>query len=158
VILDATGAETLLGRGDMLFLSPEAGSPVRVQGAYLSDLEIERLVDYWQEEAAGDEAPITVFPPWEDMIGREERLDEEDEVLEKAIELVKRTGRASASMLQRRLRLGYPRAARLMDELESLGVIGRPQSGGRTREVLTPRDEGVEGAGAGDEEGDEVEE
>lgn len=141
VILDTTGAETLLGRGDMLFLSPEAGTPVRVQGAYVSDLEIERVVEYWQEEAAEVEAPITVFPPWEDSIGREERLEEEDEVLEKAIELVKRTGQASASMLQRRLRLGYPRAARLMDELEALGVIGRPQAGGRTREVLTPRDE-----------------
>jgi S-DNA-T family DNA segregation ATPase FtsK/SpoIIIE len=141
VILDTTGAETLLGRGDMLFLSPEAGSPVRVQGAYVSDLEIERLIDYWQEEGAEDEAPISVFPPWEDMIGREGRLQEEDEVLERAIQLVKRTGQASASMLQRRLRLGYPRAARLMDELESLGLIGRPQSGGRTREVLRPREE-----------------
>jgi S-DNA-T family DNA segregation ATPase FtsK/SpoIIIE len=141
VILDTTGAETLLGRGDMLFLSPEAGSPVRVQGAYASDLEIERVVEYWQEEAAEVEAPITVFPPWEDMIGKEERLEEEDEVLERAIELVKRTGQASASMLQRRLRLGYPRAARLMDELEALGVIGRPQAGGRTREVLTPQGE-----------------
>jgi S-DNA-T family DNA segregation ATPase FtsK/SpoIIIE len=141
VILDTTGAETLLGRGDMLFLSPEAGSPVRVQGAYASDLEIERVVEYWQEEAAEAEAPITVFPPWEDMIGKEERLEEEDEVLERAIELVKRTGQASASMLQRRLRLGYPRAARLMDELEALGVIGRPQAGGRTREVLTPQGE-----------------
>jgi S-DNA-T family DNA segregation ATPase FtsK/SpoIIIE len=75
------------------------------------------------------------------MIGREGRLQEEDEVLERAIQLVKRTGQASASMLQRRLRLGYPRAARLMDELESLGLIGRPQSGGRTREVLRPREE-----------------
>ena len=144
VILDTTGAETLLGRGDMLFLSREAGSPVRVQGAYVSDLEIERLIDYWQKETAEVEAPISVFPPWEDMIGREERLQEEDEVLERAIELVKRTGQASASMLQRRLRLGYPRAARLMDELEELGVIGRPQSGGRTREVLAPRQEGEE--------------
>jgi S-DNA-T family DNA segregation ATPase FtsK/SpoIIIE len=113
-----------------------------VQGAYASDLEIERVVEYWQEEAAEVEAPITVFPPWEDMIGKEERLEEEDEVLERAIELVKRTGQASASMLQRRLRLGYPRAARLMDELEALGVIGRPQAGGRTREVLTPQGEG----------------
>jgi S-DNA-T family DNA segregation ATPase FtsK/SpoIIIE len=157
VILDTTGAETLLGRGDMLFLSPEAGSPVRVQGAYVSDLEIERLVDYWQGETAADETPISVFPPWEDLIGREERLNEEDEVLEKAIELVKRTGRASASMLQRRLRLGYPRAARLMDELEALGVIGRPQSGGRTREVLTPREEGEDEAEP-DESGEEEEE
>jgi S-DNA-T family DNA segregation ATPase FtsK/SpoIIIE len=153
VILDTTGAETLLGRGDMLFLSPEAGSPVRVQGAYASDLEIERVVEYWQEEAAEVEAPITVFPPWEDMIGKEERLEEEDEVLERAIELVKRTGQASASMLQRRLRLGYPRAARLMDELEALGVIGRPQAGGRTREVLTPQGEG-EGEQPDDDEED----
>jgi S-DNA-T family DNA segregation ATPase FtsK/SpoIIIE len=143
VILDTTGAETLLGRGDMLFLSPEAGSPVRVQGAYVSDVEIERLVEYWRQQGSEEVAAAPAVPraPWEDMLSRQRELDEEDEVLQRAIELVKRTGHASASMLQRRLRLGYPRAARLMDELEAMGLIGRAQSGGRTREVLVEGDD-----------------
>jgi S-DNA-T family DNA segregation ATPase FtsK/SpoIIIE len=136
VILDGPGAETLLGRGDMLFISPEAGTPVRVQGAYVSDVEIERLVEYWQAEMADVEEAEPKRAPWEELLTRRQEADEKDEILEQAIELVKRTGQASASMLQRRLRLGYPRAARLMDQLEDLGVIGRAQSGGRTREVL----------------------
>ncbi len=136
VILDTTGAETLLGRGDMLFLSPEASSPVRVQGAFVSDLEIERLIDHWQEQAPA-EGPVSLArAPWDDVLRLEKDAEEKDDILEQAIALVKRTGYASASMLQRRLRLGYPRAARLMDQLEELGVIGRAQTGGRTREVL----------------------
>jgi S-DNA-T family DNA segregation ATPase FtsK/SpoIIIE len=79
--------------------------------------------------------------PWNDLLARQEALEDHDEIIERAVELVRSTGSASASMLQRRLRIGYPRAARLMDELEDLGVIGRPQSGGRTREVLIGKDE-----------------
>jgi S-DNA-T family DNA segregation ATPase FtsK/SpoIIIE len=75
-------------------------------------------------------------PPWEELLLREAVLEDRDEILEEAIDLVKRRGEASASMLQRALRVGYPRAARLMDELEELGVVGRAQGGGRTREVL----------------------
>ena len=145
VILDGPGAETLLGRGDMLFLSPEAGVPVRIQGAFVSDLEIERLVEYWRGVTAEAEAELEheapARAPWEELLGRQQELEEQDEILERAIELVKRTGNASASMLQRRLRLGYPRAARLMDELEEMGIIGRAQSGGRTREVLVDRED-----------------
>ncbi len=141
VILDTTGAETLLGRGDMLFLSPEAGTPVRVQGAFVSDLEIERLVDYWQEQSPAEKPASLVRAPWEDLLRLEKEAEEKDDVLEQAIALVRRTGYASASMLQRRLRLGYPRAARLMDQLEELGIIGRAQSGGRTREVLLRENE-----------------
>jgi S-DNA-T family DNA segregation ATPase FtsK/SpoIIIE len=140
VILDTVGAETLLGRGDMLFLSPEAGSPARLQGVSVSDHEIERLIKYWRKEIDGtfeDEDPI----PWEEMIAKQAAMEDHDEILEEAIELVRQRGEASASLLQRGLRVGYPRAARLMDELEEIGVVGRAQSGGRTREVLIGEDE-----------------
>jgi S-DNA-T family DNA segregation ATPase FtsK/SpoIIIE len=141
VILDMPGAESLLGRGDMLFLSAEASTPVRLQGAYVSDLEIERLIKYWQTVADREGWETGGPAPWNDLLARQEALEEHDEIIERAIKLVQSTGTASASMLQRRLRIGYPRAARLMDELEDLGVIGRPQSGGRTREVLIDKDE-----------------
>jgi len=142
VILDGAGAETLLGKGDMLYLSPESGSPVRLQGVYVGDAEVERLVEYWKEasapaEPATDEAEVeSQEPPWEDLMRHTEGGDNQDEVLDQAVALVRKSGFASASMLQRRLRIGYPRAARLMDELEEMGVVGRSQSGGKTREVL----------------------
>jgi S-DNA-T family DNA segregation ATPase FtsK/SpoIIIE len=146
VILDGPGAETLLGKGDMLYVSPEAGTPVRLQGAFVGDAEVQRLVEYWQETAEPEALEEEGGPseaPWEELIARAETGDEQDEVLEQAIALVRKSGFASASMLQRRLRIGYPRAARLMDELEELGVVGRSQSGGRLREVLL-REEEVE--------------
>jgi len=139
VILDTTGAETLLGKGDMLYVSPEASAPTRVQGAYVDDEEIERMVAYWQAEHVVE--PEARRAPWEDMLVRQEAMGDQDEILEQAVELVKQTGFASASMLQRRLRIGYPRAARLMDELEELGVVGRSQTGGKTREVLVGQDD-----------------
>ena len=131
VVLDSPGAETLLGKGDMLFLAPEVAAPVRLQGVLVDDQEIARVVDTWKNQPAEREPA-----PWEDFLVRQEVLEDRDEILEQAIELVSRVGEASASMLQRRLRIGYPRAARLLDELEELGVVGRPQAGGRTREVL----------------------
>jgi len=141
VILDTQGAETLLGRGDMLYLSPEGATPVRLQGVFVSDREIEALVGFWRQAAEVEPGEALESAPWEDMLERREALQDRDEILERAIELVKQSGQASASMLQRRLRVGYPRAARLMDELEELGVIGRPQTGGRTREVLIGKDD-----------------
>jgi S-DNA-T family DNA segregation ATPase FtsK/SpoIIIE len=153
VILDSTGAETLLGKGDMLYVSPEASAPVRIQGAFVDDAEIERLVAYWQEQHAVE--PEDRRAPWEEMLVRQEAMGDQDEILEQAIALVRQTGFASASMLQRRLRIGYPRAARLMDELEELGVVGRSQSGGRTREVLVGEDDEGEDGDAGDEDDDE---
>jgi S-DNA-T family DNA segregation ATPase FtsK/SpoIIIE len=141
VILDMQGAETLLGRGDMLFLSAEAAVPIRLQGAYVSDLEIERLIKYWKTVLDTDEGETPEPSPWDELLARQETLEELDEIIERAVDLVRSSGKASASMLQRRLRIGYPRAARLMDELEELGVIGRPQSGGRTREVLIDKDD-----------------
>ncbi len=135
VILDLPGADTLLGKGDMLYLAAEAGVPVRLQGALVTDQEIERLIKYWEREMQ-DQEPAPETPPWEDLLARQAAVGDRDEILEAAIELVKERGEASASLLQRALRVGYPRAARLMDELEELGVVGRAQSGGRTREVL----------------------
>ncbi|MEW6503436.1 MAG: DNA translocase FtsK [Chloroflexota bacterium] len=136
VILDVNGAESLLGRGDMLFLNPEAGTPLRAQGVLLQDQEIERVIAFWQERLT-DQMPQTA--PWEDLVNQDE---EGDDLIEKAIELVRRTQRASASLLQRRLRIGFPRAARLLDELEERGIVGPAQGGGKDREVLIdPLDE-----------------
>lgn len=135
VILDSSGAEALLGKGDMLYLAPEAAAPVRLQGVFVSDKEVEGLIDAWRVDRDLDRSA-----PWEEFLARREALEEQDEVLQSAIELVRETGEASASLLQRRLRIGYPRAARLIDELEELGVIGGAQSGGRTREVLIDPD------------------
>lgn len=148
VILDTPGAETLLGKGDMLFLAPEASAPVRIQGVFVSDQEVARLIQYWQESTRQQEEDE---PPWEEHLIRQEVLEEHDDMIQQAIQVVTEEGEASASLLQRRLRVGYPRAARLMDELEELGVVGRPQSGGKTREVLITEqddpfdeDEGIE--------------
>jgi S-DNA-T family DNA segregation ATPase FtsK/SpoIIIE len=139
VVLDSSGAESLLGRGDMLFLPPEAGTPIRAQGVMITDQEIEHVITFWQEPFPQiDEQP----PPWESMLEEETLLAEKDDLIEEAIEIVRETQRASASMLQRRLRVGYPRAARLMDELEELGIVGPAQGGGRERDVLIgPEDE-----------------
>lgn len=133
VILDSTGAESLLGKGDMLFIPPEAPAPVRSQGVMVSDPEVERVITFWQK-AIQQEEPEP--PPWEETLAQEAVLAEKDDLIESAIEVVRETQRASASLLQRRLRIGYPRAARLVDELEQLGVVGPAQGSGREREVL----------------------
>jgi S-DNA-T family DNA segregation ATPase FtsK/SpoIIIE len=139
VILDTNGAETLLGRGDMLFLSPEVGLPQRAQGVMVSDHEIEKVISYWQQTLAGKEPEEA---PWEEMMSVSE--ENSDELVEKAVALVKRTQRASASWLQRQLRIGYPRAARLLDQLEEMGVVGPSTGGGRDREVLLGPDDSDE--------------
>ncbi|MFN2119855.1 MAG: DNA translocase FtsK [Anaerolineales bacterium] len=132
VVLDMTGAETLLGRGDMLFLNPEVGNPLRAQGALVTDMEIERLIDFWQKSS---DLPAEQAPPWEKLLAEADQ-NEDESLLEQATSLVRASGRASASLLQRRLRIGYPRAARLLDQLEEAGVVGPSQGGGREREVL----------------------
>jgi len=132
VILDTTGAETLLGRGDMLFLNPEVGNPLRAQGVMVTDQEIEKLITHWQKAS---DLPLDDEPPWEKVL-QEAAEDGEDDLLEEAISLVQNTQRASASLLQRRLRIGYPRAARLLDQLEEMGIVGPSQGGGRERDVL----------------------
>jgi S-DNA-T family DNA segregation ATPase FtsK/SpoIIIE len=137
VILDLPGAETLLGRGDMLFLNPEVGNPVRAQGVIVTDQEVERVIAHWQKTIPEKD----VRPPWESMLSEEEAENSDDVLVEQAITLLKKEQRASASMLQRRLRIGYPRAARLLDQLEEMGVVGPSMGGGRDREVLVEPDE-----------------
>jgi S-DNA-T family DNA segregation ATPase FtsK/SpoIIIE len=137
VILDANGAENLLGRGDMLFLNPEVGTPIRAQGVMITDMEIERLIAHWQKSVE----TTTEAPPWEKLLIEPEE-NEDESLIEKAVSIVRQSQRASASLLQRRLRIGYPRAARLLDQLEERGVVGPSQGGGKEREVLLgPLDE-----------------
>jgi DNA segregation ATPase FtsK/SpoIIIE, S-DNA-T family len=131
VILDTTGADSLLGRGDMLFLNPEVGNPIRAQGVWITDQEIEKIIAHWQKVTTYSEE----LAPWEKLLTEPDE-NEDDGLVEQAISIVKSTQRASASLLQRRLRVGYPRAARLLDQLEDLGVVGPSQGGGRERDVL----------------------
>ncbi|MBI4731771.1 MAG: hypothetical protein HY781_06530 [Chloroflexi bacterium] len=142
VILDLPGAETLLGRGDMLFLNPEVGNPIRAQGVIVTDQEIERLIAHWQKTVPQKDVP----PPWETMVSAVDDKTGDDVLIERAITLLKKERRASASMLQRRLNIGYPRAARLLDQLEETGVVGPSAGGGRDREVLLEPDEDENGA------------
>jgi DNA segregation ATPase FtsK/SpoIIIE, S-DNA-T family len=137
VILDLPGAETLLGRGDMLFLNPEVGSPVRAQGVLVTDQEIERVISHWQKTVPQKD----IRAPWESMLSDSVEEGSDDILIEQAITVLKKERRASASMLQRRLRIGYPRAARLLDQLEESGIVGPSMGGGRDREVLLEPDE-----------------
>ena len=131
VILDTTGAENLLGRGDMLFLNPEVGNPIRAQGVMITDMEIERLVSHWQKSVG----VTSEAPPWEKLLTEPDE-NEDQGLIEQAVSIVRQSQRASASLLQRRLRIGYPRAARLLDQLEEMGVVGPSQGGGKERDVL----------------------
>ncbi len=143
VILDTTGADSLLGRGDMLFLNPEVGNPIRAQGVYVTDMEIERVIAHWQKnvDASTDAAP------WEKLLVEPEE-NEDEGLIEQAVSIVRSSQRASASLLQRRLRIGYPRAARLLDQLEEMGVVGPSLGGGKERDVLvSPDDEEEAGKG-----------
>jgi DNA segregation ATPase FtsK/SpoIIIE, S-DNA-T family len=183
VILDMNGAEQLLGRGDMLYQPRDAGKPARVQGTYVSDAEVERIVGFWQkaqqaeppkgqgpgsraqeagtrsqgggkleaetnqnadgqraaprtahpEAQAPDAEPDMAFRPPAEFLSN----DEQDALLPQAIEVVKQHRRASASLLQRRMRIGYSKAAQLIDLLEQQGYVG-PAEEGRSREVLDP--------------------
>lgn len=143
IILDVHGAEKLIGRGDMLFLPPGSAEPIRLHGAYISDEEVERLVG-WARRQGPREGSVE-FP-------EEREVGELDPLFEKAARLVILQGQASTSMLQRRLKVGYARAGRLMDQLEAAGVVGPPVEGGRTREVLVGK-EFLEGLGRKDEGG-----
>ncbi|MFZ5646782.1 MAG: DNA translocase FtsK 4TM domain-containing protein [Bacillota bacterium] len=122
-ILDMGGAEKLLGRGDMLFFPVGAAKPVRVQGAYLSDQEVESLVTYLKEQAQPvyDEQVLTA-PPAEE--GKNDPEDDHDELLAQAVKIFIESGTASISLLQRRLHIGYARAARLVDIMERRGIVG----------------------------------
>ena len=139
-ILDANGAEQLLGRGDMLFLAPGTGRITRIHGAYVSEAEIRRVVDF--VKAQGKPRYVDLLPTTgsTEMGEGSGGLGERDDLYEKAVELVVTSGAASASLIQRRLRVGYPRAARMIEMMEEDGIVG-PASGGKPREVLARRDE-----------------
>ena len=132
-ILDMNGAENLLGRGDMLFLAAGKPEAVRVHGPYTSEADTTRVVDFWRERAPESEGPS----PVEEVVTRAAESDDEDddEMVPEAIRLVVMHQQGSTSLLQRRLKVGYSRASRLMDRLEALGVVG-PFVGSKAREVL----------------------
>ena len=142
VIIDRPGAEDLLGSGDMLFLSADAAAPVRIQGCFVSEEDSRQVVAHWRNEreklvAAGN-LPAERRGPWEPSLQRRRFLADTDPMLEDVLKLVVDAGEASASLIQRRLGLGYPRAARIMDLLAELGVVGEELGGGRSRKVIIP--------------------
>jgi S-DNA-T family DNA segregation ATPase FtsK/SpoIIIE len=138
-ILDMAGAEKLLGRGDMLYMAPDTAKPKRLQGVFVSDDEIERLVDFWTQERFAEMERPTYDHLFEAAQAELEQEGATDEMLERAKELAYEHNRISTSLLQRRLRIGYPRAARLMDLLEEAGVVGASEGGG-SREVFPPEE------------------
>lgn len=151
VILDQPGAERLLGRGDMLFQAPDAAAPVRLQGVFITDQEIARTVDYWRLQTMNvhtstplpaeniqtsislmpDDPSLKQVPLFEEM-----KNEDEDPLLKEAIEIVRKEGKASITMLQRKLRIGYTRAARMVDELEDKGIISPPLPHSNVRDIL----------------------
>jgi ribosomal protein S25 len=157
-IIDMGGAERLLGRGDMLYLPADAGRPERIQGAFLADEEAERLVAYWRQQALEHAAatntgngngngnivgPTNISalqqsaePGWELRGEDSDDFELDDNLVDRAEEVVREYGRASISLLQRRLHISYSRAARLIDLLEEHGIIGHAEGNGRSREIL----------------------
>ncbi len=149
VILDQPGAERLLGRGDMLFQAPDAPAPVRIQSAFVSDAEINRLAAYWRGFSVSGVAPerpdqpaafqsshgvpFKQVPLWEEV--EDENLDSK---FNEAVDTVRAEGQASVSMLQRKLRIGYTRAARMIDEMEARGIVSEPNPKTQIREILDP--------------------
>ena len=137
-IIDNAGAEKLLGNGDMLFMSAESSKPRRLQGAYVSEKEVHRVVEFLKRAGASDYMEA-ILEPHRDSNGESSDIDgdfgDEDPLYEDAKRLIIQARKASASYLQRRLRIGYARAARLLDILEERGVVG-PGEGAKPREVL----------------------
>lgn len=140
-VLDSMGAEHLLGRGDMLFLPPGSSRLTRVHGAYVTEVETNSVVDFWKEQAEPEyDETFLMTPPSEEAGDEEESFDgEQDPMYEDAVRVVLEMGKASTSTLQRRLRLGYGRAARILDMMQREGIIG-PPDGSKPREVLKSPD------------------
>lgn len=138
VIIDTPGAEKLLGRGDMLFMPPDASKPMRIQGVFVSDPELNSLIKFLKDSGIGPQytAEVTEMPLGR-ISGRNGGTDsgDQDDLFEEAVRTVCQYDRASASLLQRRLRVGYARAARILDELESAGIVGAGE-GAKPRDVL----------------------
>ena len=149
-ILDGQGANKLLGKGDMLYLPPGSGKLIRAQGALITDQEIEGVVNfialqgkpsYEMEIHKQLSKPVASY-------GDESGIDEDEELVQQCIEVIRSEQKASVSLLQRRLRLGYTRAARIMDELENRGIVG-PGKGAEPRDILIDLDGG--GADGGEQ-------
>ena len=136
-VLDVMGAEHLLGKGDMLFLPPGSSRLVRVHGAFVSEIETTRVVDFWKQQARPEYDQTFLLAPPDESEGEEsEQFDgTEDPMYQDAVRVVLEQGKASTSTLQRRLRLGYGRAARILDMMQREGIIG-PPDGSKPREVL----------------------
>ncbi len=141
VILDSNGAEKLLGQGDMLFMSPTSAKLMRVQGCYVADKEIERVVQFWQQQALKENpnGPTAKVAPW---VGLMDQLDDEEELIQDVIDVIREMESCSTSYVQRKLRIGYPKAARLMEQLEAKGLVGPDLGGGQGRQVRIKRKEG----------------
>ena len=137
VILDMPGAERLLGRGDMLFMPPDEAKPLRVQGSFIDDKDIQDLVKHWRRAT-----PNHAFDQeWAEIPSSDDETEEgDDPLMDQALRVVRQQGTASASMLQRRLRIGYNRAARLIEQMEDEGIVG-PSDGSRGRPVYLSDDE-----------------
>lgn len=136
VVLDSPGAEKLLGRGDMLYMAPDSAKLQRLQGCFVSDDELGRLTEYWRK--LQEEFDFIQKSPW-DLAKNKPAMPEAkagDELTEQAIEVIRQTNQASISLLQRKLGIGYPRAARLMDQLEAAGVVGPDEGNGKPRAIL----------------------
>ena len=139
-ILDSMGAEKLLGKGDMLYLAREGSKPERIQGAFLADKEIKDVVNSWQTSPWPEleNISLTINKIQNNEINEyvtPEKLSDDDDLIQKSIELAQMHKKLSTSLLQRKLRIGYPRAARLMDELETEGIVG-PGDGSKPRDVM----------------------
>ncbi|MEK7527467.1 MAG: DNA translocase FtsK [Patescibacteria group bacterium] len=142
VILDSPGAEKLLGRGDMLYIPPDLAKPIRIQGCFVSDREITRLVEFLKTQRVGEyndeilkqpvKSPTTLSPNVNIVDG-----ENHDALFNQAVDLIRNTGKASASFMQRHLKIGYARAARILDEMEKAGLIG-PVKGAKARDILIP--------------------
>jgi DNA segregation ATPase FtsK/SpoIIIE, S-DNA-T family len=136
-VLDNMGAEHLLGKGDMLFLPPGSSRLTRVHGAYVSEVETNRVVEFWKQQAEPeyDQSYLLTPPSEENEEGEQEFDGEQDPMYQDAVRVVLEMGKASTSTLQRRLRLGYGRAARILDMMQREGIIG-PPDGSKPRDVL----------------------
>lgn len=159
VILDQPGAERLLGRGDMLYQAPDAASAARLQGVFVSDHEIQGLVEFWKTQAGGSSAYAVAGTPADSVptgvpLKQTELWDEgaksdNDPLFDDAVDIVRKEGRASVSMLQRRMRIGYTRASRIVDMMEDKKIVGPPEGGTQMRPVLDygqtapPKDDGM---------------
>jgi S-DNA-T family DNA segregation ATPase FtsK/SpoIIIE len=134
VVLDTVGAEKLLGKGDMLYMASDSSKLSRLQGCFVSDDELARMVHFWREKAITDLREIATEPPWKSLGAVKENGDEA--LIAQAVEIAREFDRTSISFLQRKLGIGYPRAARLMDQLEERGIVGPEEGGGKPRAVL----------------------